>query len=703
MCQMIEYEVLQSIAFRQQEGAPVQTLQEDVVAGRGALPITPTVEEMHLDSEKYTRIHLWLKPSHHDQPSSIQILCPRLLVIDTESSVRFEGRLHSYTDWHEARKRYPKYDDIPELEVWTSEGDAMVERGILPRKHVPHFSLESLDSSLMKSWIEECCRNHPECAGNLRQMPTMSNISPPLPKRVLQITGDPANPHIRLYETNGAQGEYVALSYCWGRSATSNFLTTTSTISARKAGISIHDLPKTYIDAIHITQSLGAQYLWIDALCIIQFSSDWVSEASKMGQYYGNALVTISVTCSPSTTVGFLHSKPSPFDPLHLSYLHPPHSPSHLALCRSIYSYRPSVPTHRSLASLWGPNVEQCPLGTRAWALQERLLSPRKLHFGTDHLFWECRRSRLAQGGDAYLYAVGKPAITLHTALTTADWYEFVSHYSTRRLTNPGDRLIAISGLAKLFHAAVRQEYIAGLWAQELHDGLAWKVPSKGAAWRPVENRVPSWSWASLEGAVEMLETRSEAAFSVVTARTDVVDLDPFGAVAGGELVLRGQLNRVRVRADAPETMFAVPASGDGDWGTGFNVGPLNTDVSFKYEREGHVDLQRFYRHGVEIACPFNYETDRARIFGGSNVVGDYWDDLQKTREGEVLWALRLTAVMAVQGPSLPLFQHVMVLEEVESPEAVDVGMKTYQRVGAGQTWDEDFFASCPMEVLRII
>ena len=125
MCQMIEHEVLQSLAFRQQKGAPVQTLREDVVEGRGALPITRTVEQQHLDTGKYTRIHLWLEASYHDMPSYINILCPRLLAIDAESKVRFKGRLHSYTDWHESRKRYPSYYDIPRLEVWTSEGNSV--------------------------------------------------------------------------------------------------------------------------------------------------------------------------------------------------------------------------------------------------------------------------------------------------------------------------------------------------------------------------------------------------------------------------------------------------------------------------------------------------------------------------------------------------------------------------------------------------
>src|SRR2546421_346148 len=33
----------------------------------------------------------------------------------------------------------------------------------------------------------------------------------------------------------------------------------------------------------------------------------------------------------------------------------------------------------------------------RAWVLQERLMAPRVLHFGSAQLFWECRRGLLCE------------------------------------------------------------------------------------------------------------------------------------------------------------------------------------------------------------------------------------------------------------------------------------------------------------------
>jgi hypothetical protein len=38
----------------------------------------------------------------------------------------------------------------------------------------------------------------------------------------------------------------------------------------------------------------------------------------------------------------------------------------------------------------WRNGVDYAPLGTRAWAIQERVLSVRTLHFGDTQLYWEC-------------------------------------------------------------------------------------------------------------------------------------------------------------------------------------------------------------------------------------------------------------------------------------------------------------------------
>jgi len=85
-------------------------------------------------------------------------------------------------------------------------------------------------------------------------------------------------------------------------------------------------------------------------------------------------------------------------------------------------------------------------------------------------------------------------------------WYDIVEEYTPRRFKHVRDRLVAISGIAKLFSKTIRcREYIAGLWKPDLIRGLMWHtkgsklVPRVSAdSLHAGSNGFPSWSWASV-------------------------------------------------------------------------------------------------------------------------------------------------------------------------------------------------------------
>lgn len=78
-------------------------------------------------------------------------------------------------------------------------------------------------------------------------------------------------------------------------------------IEAFKQKMGFDDLPKTFQDAITVCVALDIEYVWIDALCIIQDSAeDWAVQGSKMAQIYSNCAITIGPDIAANTRAGFL-------------------------------------------------------------------------------------------------------------------------------------------------------------------------------------------------------------------------------------------------------------------------------------------------------------------------------------------------------------------------------------------------------------
>ncbi|KAF2675000.1 HET-domain-containing protein, partial [Microthyrium microscopicum] len=166
-----------------------------------------------------------------------------------------------------------------------------------------------------------------------------------LPSRVLYISDE----HVSVFESEGVQARYSALSYVWGSGDT--LRTTKATISAHTRGIARSTLPRTLEDAITITHYIGLSYIWIDALCILQDDpEDMQQEISRMDKIYSNAYVTIVAASSTDSSSGIFATDTS----------------GHFA--REIQP--------------------------RAWTFQEGLLSTRKLYFTANEVSFECRDNR---------------------------------------------------------------------------------------------------------------------------------------------------------------------------------------------------------------------------------------------------------------------------------------------------------------------
>jgi hypothetical protein len=155
------------------------------------------------------------------------------------------------------------------------------------------------------------------------------------------------------------------------------------------------------------------------------------------------------------------------------------------------------------------------PLQTRAWVLQEKALSVRRLHYQSTGLSWHCQavasteiRPTLLQPllDIRELHRIPHKSLPLRIdygirfqlegdPATLAWWYAQVSDYAARQLTFKKDRFPAIAGLASEFAKRTGYHYMAGIWAEDFHRGLLWKgtVPSSHSGIGP------SWSWVGAE------------------------------------------------------------------------------------------------------------------------------------------------------------------------------------------------------------
>jgi hypothetical protein len=74
-------------------------------------------------------------------------------------------------------------------------------------------------------------------------------------------------------------------------------------------------------------------------------------------------------------------------------------------------------------------------------------------------------------------------------------------------LTFPKDKLLAISGLAASLAKEIEGQFVDGLWSNDMHRGLLWKL-SNYSDWNSGDNeldRAPSWSWANYDGTISFL------------------------------------------------------------------------------------------------------------------------------------------------------------------------------------------------------
>ena len=368
----------------------------------------------------------------------------------------------------------------------------------------PHRNLEPGSDrayNLIASWYATCRQEHGDC--NVRK-----HSGGPTRLLYLGLQSQDVPDTVRLVESvDTSSPEYIALSHCWGIGVEQPIKTVKNNIELRKTGIETASLSRTFRDAIAVSRRLGVQYLWIDALCIVQDDKqDMANEFPRMHIIYEGAALTISAMSARDGRRGCWIPRRRVFDvPLENG------RSIRLAFHRSLEL----AGQHASfLSSQSDIDLDtQYPLATRKWTLQERLLSRRVLHFTAQDLVWECRHTARCDCGTVDILYPDHTHRNTFEVLTDGDtdkfyiiftWMELVLQFSFADLSKETDVFPALAGLASEFSDKSLGTYCAGLWEHSLPVALCWHT---GQAWseettnvRPSEYVAPTWSWGSVQG-----------------------------------------------------------------------------------------------------------------------------------------------------------------------------------------------------------
>ncbi|KAH6713366.1 heterokaryon incompatibility protein-domain-containing protein [Leptodontidium sp. MPI-SDFR-AT-0119] len=159
---------------------------------------------------------------------------------------------------------------------------------------------------LMGEWFQNCKSNHPVCRQTISSETMSASERHKLPTRLVDVGPPGSNVEPCLVETTGhPDGQWVALSHCWGEVQNHPLKTTRDNLVERLAGIPPSSMPKSFMDAVAVTKALGLRYIWIDSLCIIQEDEDdWLAESKHMGSVYEEAVLTIAASSAENSTKG---------------------------------------------------------------------------------------------------------------------------------------------------------------------------------------------------------------------------------------------------------------------------------------------------------------------------------------------------------------------------------------------------------------
>lgn len=252
------------------------------------------------------------------------------------------------------------------------------------------------------------------------------------------------------------------------------------------------------------------------------------------------------------------------------------------------------------------------PLGSRGWAVQERLLSPRKVFFTSQQMVWQCPSLHCFEDDMEVSPGGGRgfsTSVLLEEDLDQNGWGGVVFDYTQCKLTKFTDRLSALSGIAKVFGDALKDEYYAGHFYRTLPQSMIWRTLPKGMDSRPdgTPYSAPSWSWASVHAGVQLLyrSSQDEVLCKVLDLQISTTSKDnPWGQVIDGWIELEAPVVPVRIQRDSRKGYLALLKMKEAEFQMYGNEWSTNPDVMWLDRNEDAIDAVAVFFAGHDLARP---------------------------------------------------------------------------------------------------
>lgn len=246
---------------------------------------------------------------------------------------------------------------------------------------------------------------------------------------------------------------------------------------------------------MELVRLLGEQYLWVDALCIVQDDEEGKREQLRtIGSIYANAYATIAVTSDvASCGLRGIEGVTSP-------------------ITRRRHELGEKLVV-RDLVEALKVDMDETLWNNRGWTFQEQIFSRRIIVFGKFEVSWEYHCGVWFDGHEPRngLCSNRQPSVTRNFDVCPTpnldDIFRHVAQYNRRELIYPEDVLEAFSGITTTLETWYPRGFCAGTPVCMLDNSLLWwkivpLVRRQAKRQGAVASMPPTWSWAAWRGVV---------------------------------------------------------------------------------------------------------------------------------------------------------------------------------------------------------